>query len=211
MSPTKRLFDVTASLLGLAVLSPVLAAIAVAVRRDGGPVFFRQQRIGRGGAVFRIWKFRTMVVDADRMGSLVTVGGDPRITAVGRFLRRHKLDELPQLLNVVLGEMSLVGPRPEVERYVRLYTPAQRRVLELTPGITDPASIAFRDEERILAGAADPERFYIDEVMPAKIRVNLAYAARATLARDVGVILTTFGVILPTARSVTPTAAQRSA
>jgi len=188
----KRLFDVTASGVGLIVLSPVFAAIAVAVKLDSaGPVFFRQDRIGRAGVPFRMWKFRTMVADAAQRGGALTVGDDPRITPVGRVLRRYKLDELPQLLNVLAGQMSLVGPRPEVAKYVAGYSAAERRVLDLVPGVTDPASLEYRDEAAVLATHADPERAYIEEIAPRKIRLNLEYAERATRRSDLGVILRT--------------------
>jgi lipopolysaccharide/colanic/teichoic acid biosynthesis glycosyltransferase len=199
MTRTKRVMDVCGSLVGLVVLAPlfVLVGIAIAVdgRNGGGSVFFAQERVGLRGKPFRMWKFRTMVADAERRGAQLTVGADPRITRVGRWLRRLKLDELPQLLNVLRGEMSLVGPRPEVSRFVALYDDAQRAVLELVPGITDPASIRYRDEAAELARAADPERCYIDEIMPEKIRLNLEYAERATTFEDLLVILSTLGVI----------------
>jgi lipopolysaccharide/colanic/teichoic acid biosynthesis glycosyltransferase len=199
MTRAKRLLDVAGAGAGLAVLWPALLLIALLVRlHDGGPAFFRQERIGRGGKPFRIWKFRTMVTDAERAGAQLTVGRDPRITPVGHWLRRLKLDELPQLLNVLAGEMSLVGPRPEVERYVVLYTAEQRRVLDLLPGITDPASIRYRDESTVLAKAADPERAYVEEIMPEKIRLNLDYAARATVYSDLGVVLSTVAKLIPT-------------
>jgi lipopolysaccharide/colanic/teichoic acid biosynthesis glycosyltransferase len=194
MTLVKRSLDVVASAAGLVLLAPLLAAIALAVGRDG-PVFFRQERVGRGGRIFRIWKFRTMVPDAERRGSALTVAGDPRITRTGAWLRRTKLDELPQLLNVLRGEMSLVGPRPEVPRYVALYTPAQRRVLELVPGITDPASVRYRDEAGELSLAADPQRHYAEVVLPDKIRLNLDYAARATAASDLRILLRTVGAL----------------
>ncbi|HEX2203616.1 MAG TPA: sugar transferase, partial [Longimicrobium sp.] len=164
---------------------------------DRGPVFFRQERVGKDGKPFRMWKFRTMRVDAEKVGPQLTVGADPRITRVGRWLRKTKVDELPQLLNVLSGEMSLVGPRPEVPRYVAMYTPEQRRVLSLMPGITDPASIRYRDESAVLAEADDPERTYVEEVMPEKIRLNLDYAARSSVLSDTAVILKT---ILPIGR-----------
>ena len=158
MRAGKRALDIAASLAGLILLSPVLAAIAAAIKLDTpGTVFYRQERVGRAGVPFRIWKFRTMVAGAASLGGALTVGDDSRITEVGRLLRRFKLDELPQLANVLAGEMSLVGPRPEVARYVALYTEAQRRVLDLVPGITDPASIAYRDEAALLAQRPDPE------------------------------------------------------
>ncbi len=192
MKAAKRAFDAAGALAGLLVLWPVFAVVAAAVKADDrGPVFFRQERIGRGGKPFRIWKFRTMVTDAESRGGQLTVGRDPRITRVGAWLRRTKLDELPQLLNVLAGEMSLVGPRPEVERYVRLYTPEQRRVLEMPPGITDPASLRYVDESEVLGRADDPHRAYVEQIMPDKIRLNLEYAGRATLLSDFGVLLRT--------------------
>ena len=192
MTRLKRACDVTGALLGLAVLWPLLLVIAAAiVVRDGKPVLFRQERVGRDGRPFRLWKFRTMTAGAEQRGRQITVGADPRITRIGRWLRAMKLDELPQLVNVLRGEMSLVGPRPEVPRYVALYTPAQRAVLALTPGITDPASLRYYDESRVLDGAEDPERLYVDQIMPEKIRVNLEYAARATAWSDLGVVFAT--------------------
>jgi lipopolysaccharide/colanic/teichoic acid biosynthesis glycosyltransferase len=188
----KRVFDLLLTVPGLLLLCPVFAVVAFAVwLGDRGPVFFRQERVGWRGVPFRMWKFRTMRVDAERMGPQLTVGRDPRITRVGAWLRRTKVDELPQLLNVLTGEMSLVGPRPEVERYVELYTEDQARVLELVPGITDPASIAFRDESEVLALEADPERAYVERIMPEKIRLNLAYAERSSVLTDLVVILRT--------------------
>ncbi len=200
MTRVKRVMDVCGSLLGLLVLTPLFLLVAVAIAVDvrdgaGGPVLFAQDRVGRDGVSFRMWKFRTMRVNAERAGAPLTVGADPRITRVGRWLRRLKLDELPQLYNVLRGEMSLVGPRPEVPRYVELYSDAQRAVLGLVPGITDPASIRFRDEASELARAADPERFYIEEIMPEKIRLNLEYAGRATPWSDLRVVLSTVGLL----------------
>ena len=192
MKLSKRTFDLCLTLPGLLLVSPVLLVAAALIWCDDrGPVFFRQQRVGRGGAAFAMWKFRTMVVNAEQLGKQITIGRDPRITRVGAWLRKTKIDELPQLFNVITGEMSLVGPRPEVPRYVALYSPEQRRVLELPPGITDLASIKYRRESELLAAAEDPERTYIEEVMPEKIRINLAYAERASLAADAFVILQT--------------------
>ncbi|GLH68475.1 sugar transferase [Geothrix rubra] len=194
----KRTFDLFWSALGLVVLSPVLLLVALLVKlEDGGPVFFRQVRVGRGGRPFRIWKFRTMVVDAERRGGAITVGQDIRITRIGRYLRSTKLDEFPQLLNVLSGEMSLVGPRPEVPRYVDHYTEAQRGILGLRPGITDLASIKYRNESELLGQAEDPEATYIQEVLPDKIRINLAYASRAGVWSDFLVILATLGLFPP--------------
>ena len=193
----KRLFDLVAASIGLLLLSPLFLVVAIAIRRSSpGPVFFRQVRVGLHGAPFSMFKFRTMRPDAERVGGQLTVGADPRITPIGHTLRKFKLDELPQLINVVLGDMSLVGPRPEVPRYVALYDERQRRVLDVRPGITDPASIAYRDENALLANAADPEATYVAEVMPAKLAINLAYLERRSLLRDIGVILQTLGAIV---------------
>ncbi len=191
----KRIFDFICSGCGLVMLAPFFAVIAVLIKReDGGPVFYRQSRVGLNGRPFFMLKFRSMIVNADR-GSALTVGADSRITPVGGFLRRLKLDELPQLINVFCGEMSLVGPRPEVARYVEAYSPDQREVLRLKPGITDPASFAFFDESELLGQAADPEVFYIQQLMPEKIRINLAYGARANLFTDLLLIFATVGRI----------------
>jgi lipopolysaccharide/colanic/teichoic acid biosynthesis glycosyltransferase len=193
----RRAFDLTAASVGLVLLSPVFLAVAVAIRVGSpGPVFFRQTRVGRGGVPFRMHKFRSMRPDAEKLGGPLTVGADPRITPIGAFLRKTKIDELPQLIDVVQGTMALVGPRPEVPKYVALYTPEQRRVLDVRPGITDPASIQYRDEASVLAKADDPERAYVEEVMPHKLAINLAYQARRTLASDVGVILATLARLL---------------
>lgn len=192
----RRAFDATAAALGLVALSPLFAGISVAIRIDSpGPVFFRQERVGRFGRTFRVYKFRTMREDAAGGGRQLTVGGDPRITRVGSFLRRYKLDEFPQLLNVLAGDMALVGPRPEVPRYVAHYSERQRRVLQVRPGVTDPASIEYRDENDRLAEADDPERTYLEEVMPTKLEMNLSYLQDRTLASDVGVILRTLAKV----------------
>jgi len=185
---TKRALDVTVAVLGLALLWPVLVVVAIAVALSSpGPVLHRAQRVGRGGQPFTLYKFRTMVRDAAASGPGVTAGGDARITKVGRVLRRTKLDELPQLVNVLLGDMSLVGPRPEDERYVELYTPEQRRILDVRPGITSPASITYRDEEAVLRGADDLEAAY-RELMAEKIRIDLAYLQRRSVRSDLGVL-----------------------
>jgi lipopolysaccharide/colanic/teichoic acid biosynthesis glycosyltransferase len=201
MSAAKRVFDLALTIPTLALLLPLLALLAVAVKLDShGPVLYRQTRVGRGGRPFILWKFRTMVVDADRVGPLLTVAADPRVTRLGRWLRRWKLDELPQLVNVLVGDMSLVGPRPEVPRYVALYRDTEQEVIGLIPGITDPASIAYRNEEAVLARAPDPERTYIAEVMPHKIRLNLEYAQRATPYTDLIVVLRTIRALALGAR-----------
>lgn len=193
----KRGVDLLASIAGLVLLSPLFVTISIAVKLgDGGPVFYRQERVGRHGRSFRIWKFRTMRVDADKIGPSITSSVDPRITRVGWLLRRSKMDELPQLINVATGEMSLVGPRPEVPKYVALYTAEQCRVLALKPGITDLASLEFRDEETLLSKAPDSEAFYREYCIPKKIELNLAHADRATIWRDFQIILKTVGSIL---------------
>jgi lipopolysaccharide/colanic/teichoic acid biosynthesis glycosyltransferase len=192
MTRAKRTLDLVGAGAGVVVLSPLFLVVAVLVKaEDGGPVFFRQERVGYRGRPFSIWKFRTMIPGADLRGLPLTVGRDTRVTRVGAWLRRLKLDELPQLFNVLAGEMTLVGPRPEVPRYVASYGLDQRRVLELVPGVTDEASIRYLDESAILAAAADPEQMYVDQIIPEKIRLNLAYAAHATVWTDLRVILAT--------------------
>jgi lipopolysaccharide/colanic/teichoic acid biosynthesis glycosyltransferase len=193
----KRTFDLVFSALALLLLAPVFALIALAIRWDTpGPVFFRQDRVGRGGQPFRIRKFRTMVVDAPALGPAITIGQDPRITRVGAWLRRTKLDELPQLMDVLEGHMSLVGPRPEVPQYVALYPPELReRVLAVRPGITDPVSLKLADEARVLAASADPERTYREELLPAKLREAVAYAEQASLWSDLRIIWATARVL----------------
>lgn len=193
----KRLMDVVISGCALLVLWPLLLLIALAIKIDDpGPVFYRQVRVGRNGKEFRIFKFRTMVVDADKKGLQITVGCDSRITRVGAFLRKTKLDELAQLLNVLTGEMSFVGPRPEVPKYVDLYTPYQRQVLLVRPGITDYASIAYRNENDLLEGAQDPERMYIDEIMPAKIELNMKYLHEISPLADIRLIFSTVMAVI---------------
>ncbi len=193
----KRALDVAVSLIALLLLWPLLLALALAVRLDSaGPALFRQERVGLHGRPFRIHKFRTMRAGG-AAGPLVTAGGDARITRVGRVLRRHKLDELPQLWDVLRGAMSLVGPRPEVPHFMALYPDEARRViLSVRPGITDPASIAFRDEEALLAAAPDPERAYVETVMPLKQRPYLDYVRQRSLAGDLRILLRTAAVLL---------------
>ncbi len=193
----KRAMDLVVSGCALAVLWPVLTLIAVAIKADDpGPVFYRQVRVGKDGRPFRIFKFRTMIVDADKKGLQITVGRDSRITRMGAFLRRTKLDELAQLLNVFAGEMSFVGPRPEVQKYVDLYTPYQRQVLLVRPGITDYASIAYRNENDLLAGAEDPERMYIDVIMPDKIELNMKYLREISPVADIKLIFKTIAAVI---------------
>lgn len=190
----KRAFDLLLAVPGLIVISPVLLIAACAIFfYDGGPVFFKQVRVGRDGKLFKIWKYRTMIVNAEKSGGQLTVGGDRRVTRVGKLLRKTKLDELPQLFNVIAGEMSMVGPRPEVPRYVEMYTEGQRQVLALNPGITDEASIKYRAESEVLAQSTDPERTYVEELMPEKIELNMQYARHASMATDIMVILRTIG------------------
>ncbi|MDE2082013.1 MAG: sugar transferase [Burkholderiales bacterium] len=185
---SKRLFDLLLAAAALLLLSPLMLAVALAIRLDSpGPVFFRQQRVGRHGVPFNIHKFRSMRDGA--AGPALTVGADPRITRVGAWLRRLRLDELPQLIDVLQGTMSLVGPRPELPRYVAHYPPALRDLaLAVRPGITDPSSLAFLDEAERLAAAADPEREYIERILPAKLQCAADYAARASLGTDLGVL-----------------------
>ena len=194
----KRVFDLLGASLALLLLSPLMLAIALAIKLDSrGPVFFRQQRVGRHGAPFDIHKFRTRVADAPQRGPALTVGEDPRITRVGRWLRRTRLDELPQLLDVLAGTMSLVGPRPELPQYVAHYPAALReRALSVRPGITDPSSLLYLDEAELLARAADPEREYIEVILPRKLQCAADYAAQASLRSDLGVLLRTLRLLL---------------
>lgn len=193
----KRLFDIIASGLGLIVLSPLFAVLAVWIKADSkGPVFYRQTRVGKGNKDFRLFKFRSMKPDSDKLG-LITVGGhDPRITKSGYYIRKYKLDEFPQLINVFVGDMSLVGPRPEVRKYVDMYTPEQMRVLSVRPGITSLASIRYRNENDILAASTDPDRCYIEQVMPDKLAIDLEYVKQANLWNDIRLIFSTFKEII---------------
>jgi lipopolysaccharide/colanic/teichoic acid biosynthesis glycosyltransferase len=194
----KRLFDLSVAALALLVLWPLMLLIAVIVKLDSpGPVFYRQERIGRFGVPFRIHKFRTMAQDAPQRGLPLTVGADVRITRTGRWLRRSRLDELPQLIDVLLGHMSLVGPRPEVPQYVAHYPAALReRALSVRPGITDPASLLYLNEAELLARAADPEREYIEVILPRKLQCAADYAAQANLRSDFGVLMRTLRLIV---------------
>ena len=193
----KRLFDIIVSACGLLVLSPVFLIMAIWIKQDSnGPVFYRQVRVGRHNKDFRIFKFRSMRVGADK-GSLVTIGGrDPRITRSGYFIRKYKLDEFPQLINVLLGEMSVVGPRPEVRHYVNYWTPEQMHILDVRPGITDPASIKFRNENELMEKAEDPEDYYINVIMQEKIKLYLEYIQNASCGYDIKLIFKTFKVII---------------
>lgn len=192
----KRIFDFTASLAGLLLLAPLFALVAIWIKLDSpGPVFFRQQRVGKDGVLFDIIKFRTMHDDAHE--ALLTIGHDRRITEVGKFLRRHKLDEFPQLFNVVAGSMSLVGPRPEVPRYVDCYPPEVRSVvLSVLPGITDWASIYYKEENSLLGRAANPEQAYLETILPAKLKYNLRYVHERSFWNDVRIIFTTLAALV---------------
>jgi lipopolysaccharide/colanic/teichoic acid biosynthesis glycosyltransferase len=190
----KRALDLVSSVLGLIALSPLFALVSCCIKlTTRGPVFYRQVRVGKDGRKFRILKFRSMVVEASENGLGITVSGDRRVTAIGRSLRRYKIDELPQLWNVLHGDMSLVGPRPELPIYVADYTPEQRLVLSARPGITDPASLAYRHEEEILAGHEEPEQFYRTQILPDKLTRNLTYLQTVSLRSDLRVILQTVG------------------
>ena len=193
----KRLFDILASGIGILVLSPIFLVIAVWIKLDSkGPVFYRQVRVGKDNKDFRIFKFRSMRVGSDK-GSLVTIGGrDPRITRSGYIIRKLKLDELPQLINVFIGDMSLVGPRPEVRHYVNYWTPEQMHVLDVRPGITDPASIKFRNENELMEQAEDPEDYYINVIMQEKLKLYLDYVEHHSFWGDIGLIFKTFWVIV---------------
>ncbi len=193
----KRIFDILVSGIGLLCLSPLLLIVAIWIKLDSpGPVFYRQVRVGQYNKDFRIFKFRSMRIGSDK-GSLVTIGGrDPRITRSGYFIRKFKIDELPQLINVLVGDMSLVGPRPEVRHYVNYWTPEQMHVLDVRPGITDPASIKYRNENELLAQAEDPEKYYIEVIMQEKIKLYLEYAEKSSFWYDIKLIFQTFWVII---------------
>lgn len=189
----KRCFDIVCSALGLFLLCPLFIGVAIWIKLDSeGPVFYRQVRVGRKNVDFRIFKFRSMAVNSDKKG-LITVGGkDARVTTAGYYIRKYKIDELPQLINVFVGDMSFVGPRPEVRKYVDLYTTEQLHVLDVRPGITDAASIKYRNENDLLAAQSDPEQYYIQVVMQDKLRINLEYVASHTFIGDIKLILKTF-------------------
>lgn len=193
----KRLFDIVASGCGLIILSPLFVILAIWIKLDSkGPIFYRQVRVGRYNKDFRIFKFRSMRVGADKQG-LITVGGrDPRVTRSGYFIRKYKLDEFPQLINVFVGDMSLVGPRPEVRKYVDMYTEEQMRVLDVRPGITDLASIRYRNENELLEKAEDPDKFYVDVIMQDKLTINLEYVANHSFWYDIKLVFRTLWVIM---------------
>lgn len=193
----KRLFDIVCSAVGILVLSPVLLLLWLLVKLESkGPAIFKQSRVGKNNVDFNLYKFRSMFIDAESKGQLTVGMRDPRITKIGYYLRKLKLDELPQLFNVLEGSMSLVGPRPEVRKYVNYYTKEQLKVLEVRPGITDYASIKFINENELLAQADNPERYYIDNIMPEKLRINLTYVNNPTLINDIKLILNTLKRII---------------
>ncbi|MBL7889142.1 MAG: sugar transferase [Bacteroidia bacterium] len=193
----KRIFDIFLSLIGLILLLPVFLLIAIIIVVDSrGGVFYRQVRVGKNAKDFRLFKFRSMRTDADKKGLLTVGGKDSRITRVGYYIRKYKVDELPQLINVLIGDMSLVGPRPEVRRYTDLYNSEQQKVLSVKPGITDYASIEYSNENELLGKASDPEKVYIEEIMPAKLKLNLKYIAEQGVITDLKIIWMTFVKIL---------------
>lgn len=193
----KRLFDIIFSLIGLVFLAPFLILITIIIKADSkGPVFYIQKRVGKGNKDFRLFKFRSMRIDSDISGLLTVGNKDPRITSSGYYLRKYKLDEIPQLYNVFKGEMSFVGPRPEVRKYVELYNEYQMKVLEVKPGITDLASIKYRNENEILADSDDPEGLYTNEIMPDKIEINLEYISDRSLLKDIRIIIKTLKAVI---------------
>ncbi len=193
----KRCFDIFFSLLGITLLLWLFLIIAIAIKCSSkGPALFKQERVGRYGKTFNIWKFRSMVVNAEAKGMQITTDDDNRITKVGKFIRKTKIDELPQLFNVLSGKMSFVGPRPEVPKYVAMYNDEQLRVLSVKPGITDLASIEFRNENDLLDRDEDPEKKYIEEIMPAKLALNIKYIEKAGFFYDIGLIFKTIGKVI---------------
>lgn len=192
----KRIFDLIFSIAGLILLSPVFLIISLLIKLDSkGPVFYKQLRVGKNNSDFRLLKFRTMRTDSDKSGLLTVGGRDPRITGAGYYLRKFKIDELPQLINVAAGEMSFVGPRPEVRRYVDMYDDEQRKVLKVLPGITDVASIKYRNENELLEKSEDPESYYIESIMPDKLKLNLDYIEQRSFTNDLKVIFRTLSTI----------------
>lgn len=192
----KRLFDIVMSFIGLLILLPFFVVLSIWILVDSpGGVFYRQKRVGKNNVDFLLWKFRSMRPDSDKKGLLTVGGHDPRITRSGYFIRKYKIDELPQLINVLTGDMSLVGPRPEVRKYVDLYNAEQMQVLNVRPGITDMASLHYFEESELLAKSPDPEATYIREIMPAKLKLNLQYISKANLSTDVAMIFSTIARI----------------
>ncbi len=195
----KRTFDIITSLSGLVFFGPMITFLIIFIKLDSpGPAFYRGERVGRDGRIFRIFKFRTMVADAEKLGGPSTASDDPRITGVGRFLRRYKLDELPQLVNVLRGEMSIVGPRPEVLTEVETYTDEERRILEVRPGITDWASLTFHNEGEILKGSPDPHQAYREKIKPEKMRLALKYIDERSFLTDIRIIMETILTLVRT-------------
>jgi len=192
----KRFLDLIFSITGLLFFSPLFITISILIKCDGGPVFYRGERVGRYGKLFRIFKFRSMIVDAEKTGISSTTDEDPRITKTGLFLRKTKLDELPQLINVLKGEMSFVGPRPEVKKFTDMYTEEEKKLLDIKPGITDWASLWNPDEGALLAGSLDPDKDYMEKIRPEKIRLQLKYAAEKSLITDLKIIFFTLKTIV---------------
>ena len=193
----KRIFDIVVSALALLILSPLFLLLALAVKLDSpGPVFYRQVRVGQFNKDFRIFKFRTMVQDADKIGPPLTMGRDPRITRVGAFIRKLRLDEFSQFLNVLNGTMSFVGPRPEVRRYVDAYTPEYMATLLIRPGITAPSSIAFKDEDKLLNAGGDPEKIYVEKILQPKMALNLEYMKHISVAGDIKIMFQTIAAVI---------------
>lgn len=193
----KGLFDTVFSFIGLVVSLPLMATIVILIRKeDGGPIFYRGIRVGRYGKPFKIFKFRTMVVNAEKLGGPSTADDDPRITKIGKFLRKYKLDELPQLINVLKGEMSFVGPRPEVQHYVDMFTEEEKAILSVRPGITDWASLWNPDEGAVLTGSLDPEKAYMEKIRPEKLKLQLKYVREPSFWNDLKIILLTLKTIM---------------
>ena len=193
----KRIFDVVFSLIGIIILLPLYILISILILLSGkGGILYNQERVGRNSVIFKVFKFRTMRPDSFSKGALTVGSRDPRITEVGYYLRKYKLDELPQLFNVLFGDMSFVGPRPEVKKYTDLYNEEQRKVLSVRPGITDYASIKFRNENDLLAASDEPEQLYIDEIMPEKLALNMKYIQDNTIFKDIKIIIDTFYTII---------------
>lgn len=192
----KRLFDIFFSVIGLFIFSPLFLILAIIIKFDSkGPVFYRQTRVGIGNSDFLLYKFRSMRINSDKDGLLTIGGKDPRITKSGYFIRKYKLDELPQLINVIKGEMSFVGPRPEVRKYVNLYNDAQMKVLSIRPGITDIASIEYRNENELLSNSENPEKYYVESILPDKLRINLEYINDNSVFKDFKIILKTIKAV----------------
>lgn len=192
----KRIFDLICSALGIVVLSPIFIIVFLLIKIESpGPGFYTQQRVGRNGRMFNLFKFRTMHLNSDKLTAITVGARDPRITRIGYYLRKYKIDELPQLINVVRGDMSLVGPRPELKKFVDLYTPEQREVLTVRPGITDFASLEFRNENELLEGKEDPIKYYVDEILPAKLALSLRYVRTRSFLLDIKIILRTIKAV----------------